>query len=279
MSDIPSLRQKIQQEAINPNSPVSQYLFTQFGGAINSILDGLKIADSFLTPGSTSWTVTVPNFLVFMCGGGGGGGAGGSDFGAGGSGGGGAGGGGSVPIFLPMFNQTVGGSISLTVGAGGAGGVGAPAAGAGGNGSNGGQTSFGSFLCDYGRGGAGGPWQGFATPAIGGSNITSISGQFLTSGGNGGDSGIPSGVSGQRNIYALGGVNGSIVGYNGPGGGGGAGFLSGGNGGDSSAGVFNPITGGDAAANSGAGGGGSGGAQSTSRGGNGGSGFVYILYF
>ncbi len=111
MSDIPSVRQKIQQEAVNPNSPVSQYLFNQVGGAINSILDGLKIADSFTTPGSSSWTVTLPNFLVFICGGGGGGGSGDSDFGSGGSASGGGGGGGSIPIFVPMFNQTIGGSI------------------------------------------------------------------------------------------------------------------------------------------------------------------------
>lgn len=278
MADIPGNLSKIQVEATDFNSPVSEALAVQIGENINGLID-LFSNNKFVynTPGSYNWTCPdgVFRVLLFGCGGGGGGGSGrGTSAETGAGGGGGAG----CSPFVWMAQTTPGQVYALTVGAGGAGGVRTGSAGV--NGAGGGNTviTIDGIVITFpgGAPGIGGPAGPINVGGAGGSGAADLSNgpypvSFHNDGGAGGGFNLVAfaGVRGNRHAQSIGGAGGSAT-SSGGGGGGGAGFGNGGAGGFfSSAG----IPGGFGAG----GGGGSGSIQSFANGGNGGAGGGGIL--
>lgn len=259
--DIPSVRQKIQQEAVNPNSPVSQYLFNQLGGAVNEMLDGLKRSAEFTTAGSHSWTSPLDGYVLLEAVGGGGGGG---TYGGGSPPYGPGGGAGCKKVFkmYPVTKNTV---YSITVGAGGAG---APNGGAG-VGGTGGATIFDGVTIALGAAG-GSTASGSLTNGLGGagSSVFNKGGDGLATGSLGGAAAYFTTLA---NIDRFGAENSETFSggaYGGNNGGGGA--SSYGNGGAGS------VSGtGQAGQGYGAGGGASG---NTGAGGDGASGYLAIYY-
>ena len=268
MADVPNQRSKIQEAAVDPSAPVSQFLFTKMSGNINEIIEGFKKV-SFLTAGVHNWTCPegLQRVLVRMCGGGGGGSTGFDNTGGQGTNGGGGGQGCNDEWrILDVTPSTV---YTLTVGAGGAAGSATIATNQYGAGGNGGDTIFDSLWTV--RGGAGGAHAG---------TVSDVAGYLLntpakyTAGGQGvhtnplANSTPPfAGFSGQSNATYQGGV------YASGGGGGGAG--AGGNGG---AGGTAGVPGGAGAGYGAGGGGGSPTLDAGYLGGAGASGFIEIYY-
>jgi hypothetical protein len=183
---------------------------------------GISSADiqEFTSTGTSTWTKPAGAKLVYvlMFGGGAGGGSGrrralASSTAAGG--GGGAGAGGRSELWIPA--AALGGTETVTVGAGGTGGAARTTDDtSGASGGDGTSTSFGSW--------------GLARPGAGGGAGSTSAGS-----GNNGGGGGPDGISNSSTIYGAAGGNGSTTtpsassrgGYRGGGGAGGAGFAAG----------------------------------------------------
>ncbi len=180
--------------------------------------------DVFTTPGANTWTkrAGVRVCFVYEIGGGGGGGSGGVATASGG----GNGGSGGAWSFSMFPASVLGGTETVTVGAGGTGAPGTTTdTTAGTAGSAGGNTTFGAWL--VARGGPGGNAGG--TAGGGGAQLTST-GSDINGGGGGGGAAGAVGANGQ--ITALTSGNPGSSGRSASGGGGGGGILfAGGDGG------------------------------------------------